>query len=113
MKWLLDMIFGSRSTLKRETVIVCWGLMILIVVRVYVYIPPEHIRGYEYLISGIFWPVVILLGAIFGFQLAPMMSRQQAQETVTRVETPGQTVETTTKQTPAPTPPPADPAVRD
>lgn len=101
MKRLLDLVFGSQATLKRETVFMCWAWLTFIVVEVFAFVPPEHVRQYEYLISGVFWPIVLLLAAIFGIQLAPSLGSGKTEST-TRVETAGQTVETTvTKEPPA------------
>lgn len=73
MRALLDWCFGKGATLKRETVIVCWAIMLIMVVRVFVYVAPGDVKNFEFMISGILWPIVALLAAIFGIQLAPQI----------------------------------------
>lgn len=101
MRALVDRVFG-RNSLKRGTIYVVWGMMILIVVRVFVYVSPEHVSNYERLVEGIFWPLVFLLAGIFGIQIAPDMLNRRSE--TTRIQTPGQTIETTRS-----TEPPAKP----
>lgn len=100
VKFLMDRLFGRGATLKRETVVLCWFLLGFIVVEVFAFVPPEHVRSYEYLVSGLFWPIIVLLAAIFGIQLVPSMGGGKSEET-TRISTPTQTIETTTTKTAA------------
>lgn len=88
MKAILDRVFGNRSTLKRETVILCWIWISAMLYQTLFGIPPEHIRNYDTVIEGLIWPILALLAAIFGLQLVPMMSNRTTTETVT-VATPG------------------------
>ncbi|RWX72612.1 hypothetical protein [Mesorhizobium sp. M2A.F.Ca.ET.039.01.1.1] len=107
MRQVLDRLFGRGATLKRETIVFCWAWMTFIIIRVFAYTPAEHVEGYVGLISGVFWPIVALLAAIFGIQLAPNLGGRS--ETTTTMQTPEATIETKTTTAPAAADPDARP----
>lgn len=93
MRGILAHFFGAEGTLKRETIVICWLWISFMIVRVFAFVPPEHVRNYEALLSSVLWPTMLLMAAIFGIQLGGGILGRGSQETTT-VSTPSQTIKT-------------------